>query len=147
MKKQNKLNNPITDILIIPSNLNELNQVVDFSKRISQKANLTQEQSDNLAIVLTELVNNAIIHGNKMISSKRVYLTSKIYSDRLEVYIRDQGSGFEPSKIENPTNPENIWKENGRGIFLVQNLIDEVEFLRSNSGMCIKIVEYLSSKE
>ena len=147
MKKQNKLNNPITDILIIPSNLNELNQVVDFSKRISQKANLTQEQSDNLAIVLTELVNNAIIHGNKMISNKRVYLTSKIYSDRLEVYIRDQGSGFEPSKIENPTNPENIWKENGRGIFLVQNLIDEVEFLRSNSGMCIKIVEYLSSKE
>jgi len=147
MKKQNKLNNPITDILIIPSNLNELNQVVDFSKRISQKANLTQEQSDNLAIVLTELVNNAIIHGNKMISSKRVYLTSKIYSDRLEVYIRDQGSGFEPSKIENPTNPENIWKENGRGIFLVQNLIDEVEFLRSNSGMCIKIVEYFSSKE
>jgi len=133
-----------TDILIIPSNLNELSKVEEFSYNISKRATLNEEQSDNLAIVLTELVNNAIIHGNKLISSKKVFIKAVFFKDRLEVYIKDQGKGFEPDQIANPTNPENLWKANGRGIFLVQNLIDNVEFIPSESGMGIKIVQYLN---
>ncbi|NIU01944.1 MAG: ATP-binding protein, partial [Nitrosopumilaceae archaeon] len=53
------------------------------------------------------------------------------------VFVLDEGSGFNPDELPNPTNPQNIWKEHGRGIFLVQNLIDEVDFQRTPEGMKI----------
>lgn len=134
-------------LLIIPSNLNELGKVEKFSQKIARKATLTEEQSDNLAIVLTEIVNNAMIHGNKLISAKKVFVKASIFDDRLEVVIKDQGKGFEPTKISDPTNPENLWKEGGRGIFLVENLIDLIEFMPSDTGMGIKIVEYLKASD
>jgi serine/threonine-protein kinase RsbW len=140
--KNNKY--PYIEILIIPSNLNELSKVERFSQKISKKATLSEEKSDNLAIVLTELVNNAIIHGNKLITGKKVFIKASLFKDRLEVIIKDQGKGFEPKQIANPTNPENLWKESGRGIFLVQNLIDAVEYIPTENGMEIKIIEYLN---
>jgi serine/threonine-protein kinase RsbW len=140
--KNNKYSN--IEILIIPSNLNELSKVEIFSQKISKKATLSEEKSDNLAIVITELVNNAMIHGNKLISGKKVFIKACLFKDRLEVIIKDQGKGFEPNLLANPTNPENLWKESGRGIFLVQNLIDSVEYIPTENGMGIKIIEFLN---
>ncbi len=141
---QNQANDKILDreFLIISSDLKELKKIEEFSQHISQKATLTEEQSDNMAIVLTELVHNAIVHGNKMISDKKVILRANYYPDRVSVSIKDEGAGFDPSMISNPTNPENLWKESGRGIFLVKNLIDEVHFRPSHHGMEIVVTEY-----
>lgn len=141
---QGKENNNLLDkeILIITSDLKELKKIENFSQHISQKAKLSEEQSDNLAIVLTELVHNAIVHGNKMISDKKVIVKASYFDDHIQVSIQDEGSGFEPSHLQNPTNPENIWKESGRGIFLVKNLIDRVEFHPSDSGTKIVITEF-----
>ncbi|MBN2365972.1 MAG: ATP-binding protein [Calditrichaeota bacterium] len=128
--------------LIIPSDVNQLPRIENFSQHISEKASLNKEKSENLAIVLTELVNNAILHGNKMEVGKKVTLIVIYFSDRVQITVKDEGRGFDPSRLSDPRDPENIWKETGRGIFLVKNLIDDVQFHSTPDGMEIIVTAY-----
>jgi len=81
---------------------------------------------------------NAITHGNKSDPAKKVFVDFSVEGrdgDRcLEVVIRDQGQGFEPSEITNPLAPENILNTSGRGIFLVRQFMDEVKFQPAPGG-------------
>ncbi|GAB4330897.1 MAG: ATP-binding protein [Calditrichia bacterium] len=133
------------DKLVISSNLAELPRVEKFSQKIARKAALNEDQSDNIAIAITELVNNAIKHGNQNDPTKSVTILAEYRGDRVSITIKDQGSSFDPNSLQNPTEPENLWKENGRGIFIVKNLVDEVIFNPTDQGMEITIVEYLKS--
>ena len=131
-----------TESLVISSDQNELTKVENLSNRISKKVSLSEGKSDNLAIVLTELVNNAIVHGNKNQPQKKVTIKVFYFDTYVKVSVKDQGNGFDPSGLKDPRNPENIWKESGRGIFLVKNLVDKVEFHPTKEGMEIVIIEY-----
>ncbi len=146
MEGKGRKNQIEEEILIIPSNLNELKRIEEFSLHLSKKAALSKDQAENIAIVLTELVNNAIVHGNKLIPAKRVIVKTRYFSDRVQISVKDEGSGFDPATLNNPTEPENILRENGRGIFLVKNLIDKVEFVPSRNGMEIVITEFIHAK-
>ena len=130
------------ETLIIPSSQSQLFKVEKLLTRISKKANLTEEKADNIAIVVTELVNNAIIHGNKNNPEKKVIVKVAYYTDRVEISVKDEGIGFDPTRLKDPTDPANIWRENGRGIFLVKNLTDRVEFYPTSCGMEIRIIEF-----
>lgn len=143
MKKKNTIVHQET--LIITSSQDQLPKVEKLLDRLSKYYHLNEEKADNLAIVLTELVNNAIIHGNKNRPEKKVTIKARCYSDRVEISVKDQGKGFNPDKLRDPRDPENIWRENGRGIFLVKNLIDKVEFHPTATGMEIIIIEYCSN--
>jgi serine/threonine-protein kinase RsbW len=145
-KEKEKLNSHQKE-LIISSDLDNLNKVEKFNQKICHQVGLSDEQCDNMAIALTELAINSIMHGNKEDKSKKVKFHAVIKDDRIEVSILDEGSGFDPEKLPNPTNPQNIWKEHGRGIFLVQNLIDEVNFEKTPEGMKITLTEYLQKKK
>lgn len=145
-KTKDKLNSHEQE-LIIYSDLDNLKKVEKFSFKICQLCGFESEQCDNMAIALTELAINAIMHGNKEDKRKKVTFHADLKDDRLEVSILDEGSGFDPEKLPNPTNPQNIWKEHGRGIFLVQNLIDKVDFQITSKGMKITLTEYLQKKE
>ncbi len=130
------------DILVIFSDLNELPKVEKFSQKVAKKASLNDDKSDNVAIVLTELVNNAILHGNKNQPEKKVILKATYFNDRVVLSVKDEGNGFDPTTLKDPTDPENLWKDNGRGIFLVKHLIDNVEFRPSPTGMEIIVTAY-----
>jgi serine/threonine-protein kinase RsbW len=132
------------DILVIPSQPEYLEKVEIFSKKISRKASLSEDKSDNVAIVLTELVNNAILHGNKGQPEKKVTIKASYHKDHFRLSVKDEGSGFDPAKLKDPRNPENIWKETGRGIFLVKQLIDKVEFFPSEEGTEIVATVYIN---
>ncbi len=131
------------DELTIASNFAHLDKVEKFIYKICKKAKLTEDQTDNMAIAITELVNNGIIHANKQDSKKTVTVQADYKDDRIIVSIIDQGEGFDPDEIDNPTDPENLLKQNGRGVFLVKNLIDEVEIFPSESGTKVVITEFL----
>ena len=88
-------------------------------------------------IAVTEAVNNAIDHGNKKDESKSVHLTVGTTDETLCFSIEDEGEGFDYNNLPDPTAPENILKENGRGIFLMQNLADEMEF--ENDGRKVNL--------
>lgn len=130
--------------LVIESDFSRLPDVEKFISDLCLAGGLDEDQSDNMAIALTELVNNAILHGNKQDPTKNVTLTVKYYDDRVLVSIKDEGEGFDPQQVANPTDPSNLWKQNGRGIFLVRNLIDEVEIRSSKKGTEFLLTEYIA---
>ena len=118
----------------ISSQLSELAKVEQISETVSDKMGFNQDEKDNLAIAITEVVGNAIVHGNKQDPDKKVFVQFHIYTDRLHVEIQDEGDGFDPEQVDDPLDPANLMKESGRGIFILQNLIDAVEFEFSKSG-------------
>ena len=100
--------------------------------------NFSKDQQDNLSIAVTEAVGNAIVHGNKKDINKKVHILFKLKKDQVDVRVKDEGKGFDPDTLDNPLNPENIMKENGRGIFILKALVDDVSFDFSPSGTTIK---------
>lgn len=90
------------------------------------------ESFGNVLIAVTEAVNNAIIHGNKNSSDAFVLIKSMENNTSFCFSVEDEGKGFDYNHLPDPTAPENIEKENGRGIFLMKQLADEVEF--ENNG-------------
>ena len=90
---------------------------------------VSEDYYGNILIAVTEAVNNAINHGNKADEKKQVDVVfEKINLNTITFTIRDQGPGFDPDSIPDPTAPENIEKPNGRGIFLMKQLSDTVKF-------------------
>ena len=79
-------------------------------------------------ISVTECISNAIVHGNQSDSSKLVHLELQMEPGLLRCSIEDEGNGFDFNQLPDPTDPENIEKVGGRGIFLMKHLSDEVKF-------------------
>jgi serine/threonine-protein kinase RsbW len=124
----------------IPSRLDALSRVERIVQEIASRMELSKDQHDNLAIAVTEAVGNAILHGNRKDPSKKVRVSALLKKDRVEVTVRDQGKGFDPSGLDNPLDPQNIMKEHGRGIFILKHLMDEVSFDFSKTGTAIRMV-------
>lgn len=87
-----------------------------------------EEKFGNILISVTEAVNNAILHGNKNNPEKTVDISFRSNPEKITFIVRDQGNGFDATKIPDPTAPENLEKETGRGIYLMQHLADKVEY-------------------
>ena len=111
-----------------------LEKVEKLSTKVARYALLSESENDDLGIVTTELVNNAIHHGNKNDPSKMVKIVFTVESDKLELRIFDEGNGFDPDKLKDPLAPENLFSESGRGIFLIRNLMDSLDFEFTDSG-------------
>ncbi len=122
------------------SRLDELKCVESLTNEAGKILSLSQDQIDNLAIAVTEAVGNAIVHGNKKDPDKTVTVVFKLDPDQVEVAVSDQGGGFDPHLIDDPLDPANLLKENGRGIFILKALMDDVHFEFSPKGTTIRMV-------
>lgn len=142
MKAERRKINSNREELVISSEFANLPKVEEFTVAFCKKAHLAEDQCDNMAIAITELVNNAIIHANKHDPEKFVTIRVRYEPDCVIVSVIDEGGGFDPDLVANPTDPQNLWKQNGRGIFLVRNLIDEVEINSSPKGTEVVLTEY-----
>jgi serine/threonine-protein kinase RsbW len=129
----------------IPSRLEELSRVEKLAQKIAEKYCLPQDKLDNLAIAVTEAVGNAIIHGNRQNPEKTVKIAFRIDGGFLKIDVEDQGRGFNPDALSDPLLPENLMKENGRGIFILKSLMDEVHFSFSPEGTVVHMALRLRS--
>ena len=127
----------IVDRLTIHSSFDEVHKVEQLVDRTCANLGINEDFYGNVLIAVTEAVNNAIQHGNKEQSSLIVELNVSTSSDAFCFSVEDQGKGFDFDNLPDPTSPENILKENGRGIFLMKNLADEVCF--ENNGKKVLI--------
>lgn len=91
----------------------------------------------NMLVALTEAVTNAIQHGNKFDTAKTVTVACEGIPDGVKFTITDQGPGFNPEVVPDPTAPENLEKPNGRGVFLMRHLADHVDF--ENEGRTVAL--------
>lgn len=91
----------------------------------------------NILIALTEAVNNAIHHGCALDPSKKVSLGYEVKDGRIVFVVQDQGAGFDFNHLPDPTDPQNIEKPHGRGVFLMRALADAVEFSDNGSTVAM----------
>ena len=124
--------------LKIQSDPKNISRIEPFVEEISQKCPIKPEVYGHILISVTEAVNNAIIHGNKCDHSKFVNIVLK-QTDQgaIAFIISDEGSGFNFGSLPDPTLPENILKLGGRGVFLMRQLADKVDF--SDDGRTVQI--------
>lgn len=99
--------------------------------------NITEDYYGNILVAITEAVNNAIYHGNKANPNKNIDIFFKSFPDRITFTVQDEGPGFNYNNLPDPTNPENIEKPNGRGVFLMRNLADRVSFEDNGSKVIL----------
>jgi len=119
--------------LNIPSKIENLRIVEKAVDDISSDYNLNSELYGNVLIATIEAANNAILHGNKLDETKNVDISIKVEGNKLRIVVKDQGDGFDYANIPDPTSPENIEKINGRGVFLMEKLSDEICFFENGS--------------
>jgi len=126
----------------IPSILENILVVESFIDNAKDQLNITDEIYGNIVISLTEAVNNAIVHGNKNDKNQMVTISLDVEDNNLKFLVSDEGRGFDPDSIPDPTSPENIETETGRGIFLMKHLSDEVNFI--TPGNKVELVFYFN---
>ena len=132
------------DRIIIPSSLAYLREVDDFVEEKLNEQEIDPSLVSDIAISVTEVVTNAISHGNKNDLHKKVSVTLQINKKQVRVKIEDQGTGFDPEHLANPLADENLLREAGRGVFIVKSLMDEVKFeVVPNSGTTVVLVKNL----
>lgn len=132
--------------LEIPSSQDFLPEAERFLEEHLRVHGLDDDNIADLAISTTELINNAIVHGNKSDPEKTVTIEIEFFDDHLSISITDQGPGFKPENIPSPIADENLMKEAGRGIFIVRSLVDDLQIeTASQGGTRMIIIKNLAS--
>ncbi|MBN1153948.1 ATP-binding protein [candidate division KSB1 bacterium] len=130
--------------LVVQSDLNEIQHVEEVTENIVTEMGFTEEDRDSLAISITEIVGNAITHGNRLDETKRVIIDYYISEQGIRILIQDEGRGFDLNAVDNPVAPENLLKESGRGIYIVRTLMDKVAYSFNDMGTQVEIIKYLT---
>ena len=108
-----------------PENIAIVERLID---QISEDHSIIPEHYGNVLIAMTEAVNNAIVHGNKLDPEKSVTVSCAMDGKSVVFRISDEGPGFDYENLPDPTAPENIEKPHGRGVFLMRHLADDCAF-------------------
>ena len=113
----------------------------DAVEELLQTRNATAKDIFSIRLALEEALINAIKHGNQMDRDKTVSITYAVQADRFEIHITDQGNGFEPADIPDPTAVENIERPCGRGLMLMRHYMTEVTYnAQGNSVRMAKVL-------
>lgn len=122
----------------IESKLSNLSAVENTIDEITRENGINKENYGKILVSVLEAVNNAIVHGNKSDEKKFVNIDIILKNNILEISIEDEGKGFSPEDVPDPTSPENVERTNGRGVFLMKNLADEIQFNRKGNKVILK---------
>ena len=114
--------------LEISSKTENISLVERLIDEVCEQARVNEDYYGNILIAITEAVNNAIVHGNQNNPSKKIKINVQAEPKNLVFKISDEGIGFDFENLPDPTDPKNLDKPNGRGVFLMRHLADEVAF-------------------
>jgi serine/threonine-protein kinase RsbW len=105
---------------------------------------ISQDNYGKILVSAMEAVNNAILHGNKLNPEKIVDIEISYKSDQLNITVTDEGQGFRPETVPDPTIPENIEALNGRGVYLMAHLADKIEYSEKGNSVTMTFKNILS---
>ena len=128
----------VLNSLFLSSETKSLLILEKWINKLCETHNISSEKYGNILIAVTEAVNNAISHGNLNVIDKKTEVSYKYDEKSLSFYIKDQGKGFDFNNLPDPTDPKNIETPDGRGIFLMRHLSDDVIF--HNEGSFVEIL-------
>jgi serine/threonine-protein kinase RsbW len=123
--------------LKIVSTVESLRVVENAIDEMTSAIGISQDDYGKIMVSAMEAVNNAILHGNKSNPGKTVEIEISYKSNVLNIIVTDEGKGFKPETVPDPTTPENIEALNGRGIYLMSHLADKIEY--NSKGNSVKM--------
>lgn len=126
--------------LEIASDPSQLITVEEFVNYAAMELHLNNDMIAEMLLIITEATTNAIRHANKNNPEKKVLLSIGREGNLVTIKVKDQGDGFNPDVIPDPTSPENLLKDHGRGLFLMRNYAKDVKFHLTPDGMEIVLV-------
>ncbi len=124
--------------IVIASEIENISIVEKLVDELSIELSLPADAYGNILIAVIEAVTNAIVHGNKRDTSKKVDITLTVNEKELVFRIEDEGPGFDFTDVPDPTRPDKIENPDGRGIFLMTHLADEVSYDKGGAVVFIK---------
>jgi len=124
-----------------PSQAENIHLVEKLVDEVCDELKVQEDNYGNILIALTEAVNNAIHHGNQLDASKDTTVSCTTEEHKITFKVEDEGKGFNFYDLPDPTSPENIENPNGRGIFLMKNLADEINF--DNDGRVVELTFHI----
>ena len=119
--------------------------VLDYLMKRVEKLGVISPEQSNLFIALDEAFVNAVKHGNKFDEQKLVRISAEVSSKEARFTIEDEGEGFDVNKIPDPLDPANLFKESGRGVLFIYNIMDEVRY--NDRGNRLTMVKKSSSRD
>ena len=124
---------------LLASEIEAISPVVDKLMRLIKETACVPGREDAIELALREALANAVVHGNRQDPRKKVRICCACQADRgILIVVKDEGEGFDPARVPSPLVGENIYAEHGRGIYLVNMLMDEVRFERGGTEIYMR---------
>jgi serine/threonine-protein kinase RsbW len=122
----------------VPTAIDVVEEAVDLVARHCLASGLPPATARfKLRVALSEALANAIIYGNCNNSEKSIEVRVVVTTQTVSVHVSDEGDGFDPDKVPNPTLPDGLEQTSGRGLFLIREMVDEVRFNKKGNSICM----------
>lgn len=125
--------------LELRTSFDELDKVVAHTQAFVAGHGVDDDFTFRTVLLVSEAVTNAIEHGNQFDEDKHILLDLSSTPDYLQAWVEDEGKGFERSQVRDPLQAENLLRDGGRGIFLIEELADEVQYEKAGRRIVMLI--------
>jgi serine/threonine-protein kinase RsbW len=116
--------------ILLESTLDSVDSAEALVLKLAREVGFTEDDLHDLGMAVREAMVNAVVHGNRYNLNKKVHVSVEKEPDRLSVKIIDEGEGFERSGLPDPLAEENLLRQSGRGLLLIQAFVDEFHMRR-----------------
>jgi serine/threonine-protein kinase RsbW len=137
---------PMTREVAIPSDPAEARRVQEEIERLLQGSQFTDHEIFGIKLAVEEALVNAIKHGNQMDRTKTVRITFTVQIEHFEIHIADEGPGFDPCEVPDPTAVENLERPCGRGLMLMKHYMSEVAFSPQGNSVRMRKVPRMNGQ-
>jgi serine/threonine-protein kinase RsbW len=117
---------------ILKTDKTAISRIEPILDRFKKTFGVPDEKFYNIMIAVSEAINNAINHGNQFDPEKNVFFELDADEDKITIKVKDEGEGFDLDNVADCTDPENLLKSSGRGVYLIRELMHDVDFDISN---------------
>ncbi len=124
--------------IVLNSTFEEVERLEKYVEDLQKWAGFGDDDHARIMLTLSEAATNAIVHGNKENPDKKVIIIGRLSNNTLTLSVKDEGKGFNPDDLPNPLKEENLLNEGGRGVYLIEEYADKLEF--QENGTKLKMV-------
>jgi serine/threonine-protein kinase RsbW len=130
---------------LLESTLDSVDEAETKVLKAAEQAGFDEEDLHKIGMAIRECMVNAVVHGNRYNARKKVHLGIQTVPDRMVVTIKDEGEGFDMNALPDPLAEENLLRQSGRGLLLIQAFMDEIQIHRADPGGTeVRMVKYLA---
>ena len=130
---------------VLESSLESVDHAEQTVLREAEVLGFDEDDLHRIGISVRECMVNAVVHGNRYNARKKVHLKVSRAPDRLTVWVADEGDGFDPAALPDPLAGENLLRQSGRGVLMMQAFMDEFQIRnRAPQGTEVKMVKYVA---